>query len=182
MIPRIVAATFALALTVTPALAHRLDEYAQVAAISVTNKTVTIDLRLTPGQLVAEEVLALIDTDMDGRVSPEEEDAYVAAVVNDLSVTVDGLVQGPVVSSYAYPDEPSIRAGVGIISITLEVAVKGAGDHKLSLVNRHMPGTAVYLVNALVPIDSQIVIGEQRRSHDQAAYELEWTMVDGLDV
>lgn len=161
--------------TVVPASAHRLDEYAQVIAVSIADDLVTLDLRLTPGQLVAGEVLAVIDSDGDGTISPSEQTRYVDTIVSDLAVMIDGKAIHPSAASTYFATEDEIRQGIGIISLTLQVGVAPAATHVLRIENRHMPTRSVYLVNALQPRDSSIEIMSQDRSYFQNTYEMAWS-------
>src|SRR6266404_125904 len=72
------------------ASAHRLDEYLQAALISVEKDRVQVSMRLIPGVAVSSSVLASIDTNADGVISPTEQRAYAERVLGDLSLTVDG--------------------------------------------------------------------------------------------
>jgi hypothetical protein len=46
----------------------------------------------------------------------------------------------------------------------------------LRLVSRHRPAPSVYIVNTLVPVDDGIRVTGQRRSTDQAEYEVDFTL------
>src|SRR5579859_3013567 len=70
--------------------AHRRDEYLQAARIAIEPDQVRIELDLTPGIAVADSILADIDRDRDGSISPSEERAYVERVVDSLSLEIDG--------------------------------------------------------------------------------------------
>ena len=56
--------------TAGPACAHRLDEYLQATTVAVTRGHVVLRVRLTPGVAVAPAVLAQIDANGDGALSP----------------------------------------------------------------------------------------------------------------
>ena len=73
-----------------PLRAHRLDEYLQAARISVAADRVTLELDLTPGVAIAPAVLAMIDTDRNGELSPAESDAYARSVIDGVALKVDG--------------------------------------------------------------------------------------------
>ena len=57
--------------------------------VTVAPEGVTIELDLTPGVLVAPQVVALIDTDGDGKLSEAEGRAYARAVLDDVLLKVD---------------------------------------------------------------------------------------------
>src|SRR4051812_11525136 len=69
--------------------AHRLDEYLQAARFSVERNCVRVEIDLTPGITVVPQVVSLIDTNHDGRISPAEADAYARQVFNSIELTVD---------------------------------------------------------------------------------------------
>jgi hypothetical protein len=70
--------------------AHRRDEYLQAARIAIDPDRVRVEVDLTAGIAVADAVLAGIDRDHDGTISPEETQAYTAAVRQELWLDVDG--------------------------------------------------------------------------------------------
>src|SRR5215468_9979956 len=70
-------------------LAHRLDEYLQATLVSIEPGEVHLQINLTPGVAVAEEVLALIDRDRNGTISTNEAAAYGELVKRDLVVRLD---------------------------------------------------------------------------------------------
>ena len=60
--------------------AHRRDEYLQAARIAVDPDRVRIELDLTPGIEVADGVIAGIDTDRSGTISPPARHAAMVSV------------------------------------------------------------------------------------------------------
>src|SRR5262245_17787162 len=77
-----------LALTIV-ASAHRLDEYLQATRVSLATNRIDLSLDLTPGVAVADQVLAAIDKNRDGRVSDDERAAYAQSVLTDLRIGLD---------------------------------------------------------------------------------------------
>jgi len=51
------------------ALAHQLDEYLQATLVSIEPGEIRLQINLTPGVAVAEQVLALVDRDHGGSPS-----------------------------------------------------------------------------------------------------------------
>src|SRR5829696_1507612 len=102
------------------ASAHPLDEYVQNTYIDPASDRTTLELNLTPGVLVAPEMVALIDTDGDGEISETEGDAYANEVLRDISLEVDGEPQPLTLTSSQFPTPLDIRAGMG--TIRLQVA------------------------------------------------------------
>ena len=136
---------------------------------------VQAQIRLTPGIEVFPEMLAFIDTDRDGVLSPAEQRRYAERVLDDLSLAIDGERVALPLVSFQFADLDVLRDGRGVIAIDFVAAVPpGAGDRRLALENRHFRRIAEYLVNGLVPRDPDFRLGAQRRSHDQSLYRLDY--------
>ena len=56
--------------------AHRLDEYLQAARVSLARDRIALEVDLTPGANIAPAIVALLDRDGDGTISPIEAEAY----------------------------------------------------------------------------------------------------------
>jgi hypothetical protein len=155
--------------------AHRLDEYLQATRISVATNRVDLSLELTPGVAVADQVLAVIDKNGDGRVSSEEAGAYAQHVLKDIQIKLDEKALALTVIETSLPAFQEMKAGTGILRIkaTASVALLSPGKHTLSLTNAHLPAISVYLVNALTPKDRAIQITKQTRDELQRNYRLE---------
>lgn len=157
----------------TPVHAHRLDELLQSATLRVTPERIALHLRLVPGVNVAQQIWENIDLDHDGDISLAEQQAYVRQVLADTALRIDGKSVAPQVVAAWFPGEPDVKKGTGQISLSLQVLhVFAKGAHTVELTLRHRRAFSVYLVNALAPVDDDIQITSQRRSADQADYEL----------
>jgi len=65
-------------LTFPPAaVAHPLDEFYQVTYITMAPNRITLQIELYTGVLIAPQILAMIDTNQDDRISEVESQAYV---------------------------------------------------------------------------------------------------------
>ena len=73
--------------------AHRLDEYLQATRISIAADRINVEINLTPGAAVADDVFAAIDTDRNETISPAEGSAYVESFVRSLSLNIDGVLR-----------------------------------------------------------------------------------------
>jgi hypothetical protein len=177
----------------TPAAsAHRLDEYLQATLVVIEPGVVRLQMNLTPGVAVAEQVLAQVDREGKGAISPEEAAAYAAALRRDLRLRLDDrdLELKVTASQFAAPAE--LRSGWGMIQVefTAETGALGAGAHALRLENRHLPAVSVYLVNAgqptffnTVPATAgTVVITAQKRNENQSAGEIDFTFQPGAGV
>jgi hypothetical protein len=169
------------------ACAHRLDEYLQATLLTVEPGHVHATMRLIPGALVAEQVIAGIDSNGDGQLSAPEQQAYAQRVLGDLSIAVDnGRVQ-PRLRTWTFPSPADMRQGLGEISIEYDVDVPGAtadaqGRHRFVVENRHVREHSVYLVNVLAPTDAGIRIESQQRDAQQSRYELAFQDAGGASA
>ena len=158
--------------------AHRLDEYLQAARVTIEPNRVVIDLDLTPGVAVAGVVLADIDRDRDGSISSGEAQAYVARVLSDLTLAIDG---GPLALSArasTFPAMQALRTGVGTIQLRLaaELPTLQPGTHRLALRNAHLPRVSAYLANVLVPASERVDVTNQRRDYNQRALDIDYVL------
>jgi hypothetical protein len=160
----------------TTVSAHRLDEYLQAARIDLQADRVTVDLDLTPGASLAESVVAAIDRDQDGVASPDELNAYVGAIVGHLELSLDGQRLEPQLTSSSFPTGEALRLGEGTIRLQISAAHRPLtfGRHRVFFRNRHFARQSVYLANALVPANSRLSVGEQRRTVDQRELSIDY--------
>jgi hypothetical protein len=164
--------------TPAPADAHRLDEYLQATRLSVDIERVGLEIDLTPGVSVASEVFAWIDTNRDGQISNAEGEAYAQYVLRSVTLSVDGRPVPVTLVDVRFPQFHDMSLGVGTIQVraTAKVPAAGAGRHHVSYFNAHRPESSVYLVNALVPADSRIQIGGQRRDSAQRGLAFDYNV------
>jgi hypothetical protein len=161
---------------VTPAAAHRLDEYLQATLVSVEHQRMEFQMRLTPGVAVLQQVLAAIDTNSDGIISPAEQDAYARQVLRDLSLTADGSRVALQIASVKFPEMAEMKEGLGEIQIDFTGELpRGGSERRIRFENRHLSRISVYSVNSLVPRDPAIHIIAQNRNYGQTQYELQYT-------
>lgn len=162
------------------ASAHRLDEYLQATLISVEKDHVEVSMRLIPGIAVSSAVIASIDTNGDGVLSPQERWDYAQRVLSELALSIDGKKLEPKLKSADFPQIQEMRDGLGEIHIEYTAELPGGGpNRKLILENNDQRQRAVYLVNALVPSDPGISIVAQKRNQVQSTYELDYTQAGG---
>jgi hypothetical protein len=152
--------------------AHRLDEYLQAARLAIEPGRVELQLDLTPGSLVAEEIIGDIDRDRSGTLSDDEQRAYVARVLEAIDLRIDGRVLTLTTIAAMFPDLQTFRRGEGAIRLRTSAFVPrlSAGVHELVFHNRHRQDVSAYLANALLPDGDSIEITSQRR--DAAQREL----------
>jgi len=172
---RPVAAAVILLLLGAPASAHRLDEYLQATLISLEKDRVQVLMRLIPGVAVSSIVLSSMDTNADGEISETERRAYAERVLRDLSLSVDGHTLTPSVVSVDFPEVEEMKEGLGEIQIEFTVDLPtGSPKRRLVLENHHQDRIAAYMVNCLVPRDSNIRILAQNRNERQSFYQLDY--------
>jgi len=170
-----VSALLALSL-VGGAAAHRLDEYLQATLIGVTRDGTDLEIHLTPGVAMLPVLMAVIDQDGDGRISPGEERAYVGRVAREVELRVDGVPAPLSVIESNFPTLEAIREGLGTIGIKLHTARSG---HELRFENRHLPQVSVYLVNCLAAPSEGLVVNRQERDEAQKSIEFEYSFGAG---
>jgi hypothetical protein len=156
--------------------AHRLDEYLQAARVSLDRERVMLEVDLTPGASVAPAVIAMIDLDGDGAISPAEAAAYGQTALGDLVLDLDGRSVSMTLTRAEVPSIGEMLAGAGAIQLR---AVGAAGPHVvgrrvLRFQNNHHPRTSVYLVNALVPEDEGVAVLAQIRDPSQRSVRIEY--------
>jgi hypothetical protein len=163
--------------------AHRLDEYLQAARVGIDPDRVTVELDLTAGVAVADRVLAGIDRDRDGRISPAEAQAYVDGVVSSLAFDVDGVPLTTHVTGTHFPGVDAIRAGEGTIRIDVAAPLThlSGGAHHFHFRNTHRGDLSVYMANALVPSDDRVRISDQQRDADQRTLDVAYILADATD-
>jgi hypothetical protein len=158
--------------------AHRLDEYLQAARVAIEPNRVVIDLDLTPGVAVAGVVLADIDRDRNGSISSGEAQAYVARVLSDLTLAIDGAPLALSARASTFPAMQALRTGVGTIQLRLaaELPTLHPGTHRLALRNAHLPRVSAYLANVLVPANERVDVTNQRRDYNQRALDIDYVL------
>jgi len=159
------------------ALAHRLDEYLQATLVAIEPDEVRLQINLTPGIAIAEQLLALVDRDRDGVISTNEARNYAEALKRDLIVRVDQRNVELKLATSQFPPPAELRTGWGIIQIEFSVAPGplANGTHKVTLENRHLPQASVYLFNAAPPKSRSIGIVRQTRNENQSEGEIEFS-------
>jgi hypothetical protein len=164
-------------LALPPAVSsHRLDEYLQATLVAIEPGEIRLEINLTPGVAVAEQVLTLIDRDHDDVISTNEATAYANSVKRDLAVRLDGHDVELKLTALNFPDPADLRTGWGIIQMEYSVmpGLLAGGRHKLTLENRHLPAVSVYLFNAAQPKSASVQIARQKRNENQSTGEIEF--------
>lgn len=160
------------------ASAHRRDEYLQATRVALDPSRVQLQLDLTPGIAVADRVLADVDGDRDGAISPAEQQSYAGRVLGAIAMDVDGVRLAPRVTASTFPPLDAMRNGEGTIALEIAAPLPAlaAGPHRLHYRNTHRPDIGVYLANALVPASDRVRISAQDRDTDQRTLEITYVV------
>ena len=157
--------------------AHRDDQYLQATLVAIEPSGIRLQMNLTPGVAVAEQVVAQIDRDRDGTISKTEAAAYAKLLKRDLTLRLDGrkLELKLAASEFVAPEELRTGSGTILMEFSAILGPLAAGSHRLTLENRHLTTMSVYLINALQPRFATVQITRQKRNENQSAGEIEFT-------
>ena len=156
--------------------AHRDDQYLQATLVVIEPSGVRLQINLTPGVAVAEQVLAQIDRDRDGAISQDEAAVYAKLLKGDLTLRIDGRKLELKLTGSAFVPPAELRTGAGTMHMEFS-AISGplaTGGHRLALENRHLTKISVYLINAAQPRFATVQITRQKRNQNQSAGEIEF--------
>jgi hypothetical protein len=128
------------------ALAHPADVYLQATYITVAPTQIVVELDLSPGVLVAPQVLPQLDTDGDEQISEAEGQAYVDAMLRDVVLEVDEQPLTLAVTKVDMPPYLNLQAGYGTIRIfTIARPANGlTGTHTIYYKNNYAPIGSVW--------------------------------------
>jgi len=159
-------------------LAHRLDEYLQATLVTIEPGEIRLQMNLTPGVDVAQQVLSRIDRNGDSVISTNEAKAYATLLMRDLSLRLDQRNVELKLTSSDFPAPTELRTGLGIIQIELSAIISSlpGGAHTLLLENRHLPTLSVYLINAAQPRSASVHVIRQKRNETQSTGEIDFTI------
>jgi len=165
--------------TLPPAAAHRVDEYLQATLLSIGTERVDLEINLTAGSAVAAGVFSWIDTNRDGTVSDAEGEAYAQQLLCSVVLKIDGRPVAIQLVDTSFPEFRAMSLGVGTIRLraTAKVPLARTGRHQVYFLNTHRTESSVYLVNALVPANPHIQLGEQRRDRAQLGLTLDYRII-----
>jgi hypothetical protein len=137
-----------------------------------------VEIQLTPGVAMLPVLMAVIDQDRDGRISPAEERAYVDRVAREVELRVDGRPAPLSLIESEFPALEAMREGLGTIRMRLRTARSG---HELRFENRHLRQVSVYLVNCLAAPTDGLLVGPQKRDEAQRSITFEYSF-DGAPL
>ena len=160
--------------------AHRRDELLQAARVGVALDRIELELSLTPGMSVADDVIGAIDRDGDGVFSAEEQREYMGQVMVASELRIDGRIVRMETGTSTYPLLAELRDGVRSIELRSSATFPelSSGRHEITFTNNHRSDIGVYLANVLKPDSARIVILSQRRDPGQQRLAIDFT-IDG---
>jgi len=156
---------------------HRLDEYLQATLVEIEPEAIRLQIILSPGVSVAEDVLGAIDRDHDGVISTNEFTRYAELVKGELGARLDGKLLVLKLAGSTWPTVQELRSGTGVfqMELTFAAGALAIGPHRFTLANRHLPKVSVYLFNAAKPKSRFIQIRKQKRNENQSEGEIEFS-------
>lgn len=169
-------------LLVSAVSAHPVDETVHTSYLTLTGDTVLVDVDITPGVVVAAQVLPLIDTDGSGDISESEGQSYASTVVAALRLNASDTPLALTLNSVEYPPYADLSAGTGVIRLHLSAPLPGtaSGDYALFYENTYeIPGIRnVYLTNGFVAAGERdrFDITNQQRDYEQHTLLLSYSL------
>jgi hypothetical protein len=163
------------------AAAHSLDQYLQASYVTVAADHLTVELDLSPGVLVAPQILARLDPNRDGVISDAEGQAYARQVLADVALQIDSQPLALALTKVDMPPFLTVQAGYGTLRLYAEADLPAGlqGPHQLAYQNTHEPVTSIYQANAFVEKGAAITLGVPSRDDLQHTLTLAYTIGGG---
>jgi ABC-type nickel/cobalt efflux system permease component RcnA len=158
--------------------AHPLDQYILASYLTVAPEQIVVELDMTPGVLVAPQLLPVIDTNNDQQISEAESRAYADLVLKEVELKVDGQPQQLTFSKIEMPDLLNFQAGYGTMRLYAKVNLTQGltGTHQLYYKNNYQPANPAYQVNTFVDESIPVTIGPQNRDAIQQSMTMDYTI------
>lgn len=150
------------------AWAHLLDELLVQLYLTPTASGVSIEVQLTPGELVSASFAELVDIDGDGVLSAADQAHHIEAFLGALEVRFGGVVVEPRTVSVNYPDLEALASGAGSITLLLEAAASTAGiaEQHVEVTSGYAPMPTVVQSNVTLSADSPVEVISIERGVD----------------
>ncbi len=158
--------------------AHPLDVYLQATYLSVKPTQIEVELDLTPGVLVAPQILPQLDTNGDGQISDAEGRAYVDSVLGKVLLQVDAKPLTLGINRIEMPEHLNLQAGYGTIRVfaTAQLSEAMSGTHQLTYKNNYSSVGSAYQVNAFIDKKVAVTLGKQNRDSLQQGMTMSYTL------
>lgn len=149
----------------TPVAAHSLDQFLQASYLTLGAKQVDLELDLTPGLMVAPQVLQSLDSDGNQQISESEGRAYAETLLQNISLEIDGQVYTLRLTSLELPTFLNLQAGYGTLKVFAQTDAlpTTTNTHRLFYKNSNQLTGSVWQVNAFVEDGAAFSLGPQNR-------------------
>lgn len=160
--------------------AQQRDQVLQSMTVELAPGRLAIQVQVTPGAAMADDLLGLIDLDGDAMISPLEQRYFTSYLRDSWRFKLDGemLPMRPV--SARFPDAGQMRAGNGTIFLAFEAPIPGDDlPHRLLLEQHNAPQIKgrIYRVDTLASHDLRVQLLDQQRNQDQSQYMLDFRIM-----
>ena len=158
--------------------AHPVDEVVQGAYLTLALGELRLELDVTPGSEVAGRVLPALDPDGDRAVSEDEAQAFAQDVLDQSTLTLDGVMAEWELVDVTVPPLGELATGNAILKIMATAARPEApGDRVLAYENRYEPAKSLWIANVFLQPGSDWVyrVTGQERSDDGKGLTVRYT-------
>jgi hypothetical protein len=155
--------------------AHPRDEIGQATYVGITQKRVTLELNITPGDTIAPAFATLIDSNHNGELSSSERADFANTVLTHLSLTINGTDLPLTLTRMEFPSGKSLQRGEERVRLFFEAPLPLilGGTRTIHYKNRYTPdGLKTGYLTATLAGDGAsgtdaVKIGAQRRDAKQ---------------
>lgn len=140
------------------------EHFAQSAYLRLDPEHVKVELDMSPGSKVASAVVALIDTNHDGRIDDAEGRAYAGVVLAALTLQVDGEARALALAESHYPPADHLATGEDKLSLAFVATFPALapGPHQVRFANGYHPVESAYLAHTFTET-KLVILGKQAR-------------------
>lgn len=164
-------------LVLAPASAQAHPEHlGQSSYLTLGRSQVTLELEQSPGPGVAARLVARLDSDGDGALSPAEQQAYAREALAAQELRIDGQTAALTLTRAEMSSAEQLATGQARIRLIFvaHTSPLSPGKHQLSLENRHEPVPSSYMAHAFG--DSEVKVARQERDAPQKRLDVEATV------
>lgn len=123
----------------------------QALVVDVRNDVIDLELTLSPGTMVAADLVRVIDRDGDRQISPQEQQALAQSIAQSLTVRLDSVQVQPRDLQVECPVAAIVETGQSAITWRAKIhTILSPGMHQFQLRNGYQPVQSAYMVNAFV--------------------------------
>jgi hypothetical protein len=153
------------------------EHLGQASYLTLGPSNVALELEQSPGPGVAARVVARMDSDRDGVLSPEERQAYAGEVLAAQRLWLDGGPVSLLVARAEIPAAEQLLTGQAKIRLVFAAHPPplSPGKHSFTLENRHEPAPVSCMAHAFG--DDGVYVNRQERDALQKRLDVEVTVV-----